>query len=300
MVAWLDQARMSGSFAFAASRMLNADGFPGTTVLFGAAMRDSRISVASRGNEHLVVWESPEGDILGTRVSATGTKLDANPIVVSRGARGWSPAVTTDGVDYQVVWNQPETLPIICVMTCPQVASLQGALVSGSGALAAQVKIAAARIFPSNPAVVWNGSEFAVFWSGAGIASEISVDAWRISRVGLPLEGPVKVGRVASVDGAASSAGGYLVALTDRATSAATLVRLDANFVRVDDIVLSDRQTPAAPNAMSVAILPQQDGSTLIAHRTISDEVSRAVGSLVAPSASPAQSGGRRRSVRGG
>jgi hypothetical protein len=70
-------------------------------------------SVASDGNIYLVVWDAGEndcfgyyGDILGRRVSQSGTLIDSTRLVISDAAGGqMNAAAVFNGTDYVVVWT---------------------------------------------------------------------------------------------------------------------------------------------------------------------------------------------------
>ena len=67
-------------------------------------------SVASRGDEFLVVWDDeragPDENVYGSRVAADGTVLDPEGIAISTaGGSEWAPTVASDGTNYFVAWG---------------------------------------------------------------------------------------------------------------------------------------------------------------------------------------------------
>ncbi|MGB9721134.1 MAG: FlgD immunoglobulin-like domain containing protein [bacterium] len=67
-------------------------------------------AIAFDGNNYLVVWEEACSgtywDILGCRVNQSGVVIDSIPIVISSAPSSqWYPALTFDGLKYNVVWQ---------------------------------------------------------------------------------------------------------------------------------------------------------------------------------------------------
>ena len=64
-------------------------------------------AVASNGTDSFVVWwdQRSANDVYGTRVTADGTVLDPDGILISSGHGGTMPAIAYDGVNYLVAWE---------------------------------------------------------------------------------------------------------------------------------------------------------------------------------------------------
>ncbi len=135
-------------------------------------------SLASNGTDFLVVWvdqRSGWGEILASRVSATGVVLDPTGLVVGT---DWndesdSPSVASNGSDYLVVWRGGERDDSENDGQMDGFAILARA-VSAAGVLQ-PVQQAPSRPDPWNPSVASDGSGYLITWEeGAIFASRAS------------------------------------------------------------------------------------------------------------------------------
>jgi hypothetical protein len=113
LVVWIDQRNDGGDIYGARVSVegvvLNPDGIPIST----AGNDQLYPRVAFGGTNYLVAWEDWRGesdlDVYGARVSVDGVVLDSEGIRISTG-EGYQgfPAVTFDGTNYLVVWQEDE------------------------------------------------------------------------------------------------------------------------------------------------------------------------------------------------
>jgi hypothetical protein len=105
---WADE-RIGRSQAFGTS--LGPDGVPSGpgTLLTRSANQQRGTAIAFDGTNHLVVWsDSRSGardEIMATRLTPSGRRVDGSDILVSGGGSGWSPSVVYDG-DFVVAWQE--------------------------------------------------------------------------------------------------------------------------------------------------------------------------------------------------
>lgn len=118
--------------------------------------------VESGGGVYLVVWRDGT-DVLGSRVSWAGARLDASPFVIRRGDIAGKPAITWNGQSFLVSWSEASRILGAHVTTVGTIESAR--------ALAPQPPAGLSQI---EPAVVWDGIQYLVVWtlaSGPGSAS---------------------------------------------------------------------------------------------------------------------------------
>ncbi|MDQ1519376.1 MAG: hypothetical protein QOI55_449, partial [Actinomycetota bacterium] len=115
----------------------------------GAADNQTAPAVAFDGTNFLVVW----GNVLGARVSPTGSRLDGPGFHIGGGV---APAVAWNGHEYLVVWEQERANSI----------TIFGARVTKTGRVVDVdgFRIGAGDDDQQAPAVTWNGENFLVVW----------------------------------------------------------------------------------------------------------------------------------------
>jgi Secretion system C-terminal sorting domain len=119
-------------------------------------------SVAFDGTNYFVVWDDQRGsdkDIYGTRVSANGTILDRNGIIISAATNHQEyPTVSFDGTNYFVVWQD--------YRSGYNNYDIYGARVTTAGTVLDTdgIVISAAVENQEFPSVMWSGSNYLVVW----------------------------------------------------------------------------------------------------------------------------------------
>lgn len=189
LVAWVeeDPVRTRESVARVRVQMLDATGAPvGEAIEVGDAAHGSKVSIAAAGSTHLVAWESPEHRIAGAHFDPVARAGEApRPFEISSGPLDHTPAVASDGTRFLVVWQRDRYEGIICVMGCTPPRSIHAATVASWGVVGGSpVLIADRDQMTAPPMPVWNGSEYAVFWS---IWTDGVPRVRRVNRVGLPV-----------------------------------------------------------------------------------------------------------------
>ncbi len=117
---------------------------------------DRLAQVASDGTNFLVVWESfssSDSVVLGLRLAADGTVLDADPLTLGRGRH---PAVAFGGGEYLVAWPAP--LPDAGTFIAAQRVSPAGQLLEPQPLSLHEAPYSYAT------GVGWNGQHFTVAW----------------------------------------------------------------------------------------------------------------------------------------
>jgi hypothetical protein len=75
----------------------------------GALDREAPVAATNSAGVSLLVWTEPAApasvSIYAARVSATGTVLDANPVLLAEDCPGSQAAIATDGTDFLVGWS---------------------------------------------------------------------------------------------------------------------------------------------------------------------------------------------------
>jgi len=152
-----------------------------------------RPAVAFDGANYLVVWENPPGptfiDIYGSRVSPTGAVLDPSGIAISTAMLAQErPVVAFDGTNYLVAWQDSRSWPFD---------DIYGARVSRAAAVLdpAGIAVCTAPNDQSNPAVAFDGFNYAILWQDARSDSSKDVYGVRMSPAGVVTDSfPVLVG----------------------------------------------------------------------------------------------------------
>lgn len=206
--------------------LVNPDGTVAGAGAFAIATDNSthlNPAIAFDGTNFLVTWMqlptsgATVGSIYGTRVSPTGTVVDAAPILISDAPNGSSsPAVAFDGTNYLVVWldlrNQTLTTPAQQVYGAR--VTTGGALLDGPAASGGFSIGGGTNVSLSAPSVVFNGTEYLVTWNVLGYANSGApgVQAARVSASGTLPSGPNTAIMVSGPPGAAP--GTHLAGLT--------------------------------------------------------------------------------------
>ncbi|HKO59406.1 MAG TPA: hypothetical protein VJ276_26295, partial [Thermoanaerobaculia bacterium] len=196
LAVWLDQPLFSNAQVAAKLPFGTAD-----AALLGEAWRDAQPAAAWNGSLHLVIWESPSFAIVGVRVTADGRRLDATPIRISPpGVFAIEPQLVWSGERYLVSWIALEE-DKDCVILCPALRSLDVTAFDASlNPLAPPSRLASGNI--TRGRLVWNGSEFAIFFAGPERTpsgpSRSGLRATRVDRNGIPLD---PVGRILAAAG---------------------------------------------------------------------------------------------------
>lgn len=161
-------------------------------------------SIAFDGVNYLVIWRdtrtgtgpSPDTDIFGVRVSASGVVLDPNGIAISTAAnmQDW-PHVTFDGSYYFAVWPDarrypPQTQPPLDVFgtrISPTGALLDGPSETGGIAICTADVGYAVKLHPT---AVFDGTQYFVVFSVVGFSPPAGIYYSRITSSGNLLDGP--------------------------------------------------------------------------------------------------------------
>ncbi|MGH8558603.1 MAG: hypothetical protein ACRESZ_14320 [Methylococcales bacterium] len=139
------------------------------TPVFGCQF--PRPSIAFDGTNYLVVFQR-EGQIIGVRVSPSGTVLDepdgfaissGTPFVVTN----FSPAIAFDGTNYLVVWNK----------FIDGTHDIFGARVTPAGQVLNEFPIFRALGGQVDPSVAFDGVSYLVIWSDTRSGSPVGPDA---------------------------------------------------------------------------------------------------------------------------
>jgi hypothetical protein len=139
--------------------------------------------VAYDGTNHLVAWKEVANggnEIYVARVSPTGRPLDGPGIRVSRTANryeGGGPAVSFDGTNYLLVWND----------TRSGVDDLYGARVSPAGVVLDPDGFIVSRAFghQGEPQIAFDGQNHLVVWEDHRTAGDPEIWATRVSPAGV-------------------------------------------------------------------------------------------------------------------
>ncbi len=140
-------------------------------IVSAAGTLDQQVpAIGASGDQYLVVWREQDFDtrrfnglrILGKRISRDGIVIDRDPIVIAQDPASWpwaawanTLAVGSDGTNFFVVWPAPND-------------RLVGVRVSAAGVALDASPIELSQPpngTPGSPRVVWNGSQYLVFWT---------------------------------------------------------------------------------------------------------------------------------------
>ena len=154
-----------------------------------AAAAQSAPAVAWNGTNYYVVWADNRAginnsDIYGTSVSSAGTVTNVSGTAISTEAdQQLAPAITSNGDDFFVDWHDRRSGTSYDVYATRIIAA--GTVLSPSGTL-----ISNAALDQWNPALAWNGTNYAVAWqdqrSGTGSPEDIYLT--RVSPAGVVLD----------------------------------------------------------------------------------------------------------------
>jgi hypothetical protein len=143
-------------------------------------------AVSSGGTNALVVWTSGCGsgddqDIWGARVSQSGVVLDPHGFVISASAgRQEFPAVSFDGTNFLVVWQDPRNASY----------DIYGARVSPAGEVldTGGIPISTAPSAQYGPTVSFEGTNFLVVWADRRNGQKTDIYGARLSQSGSVLD----------------------------------------------------------------------------------------------------------------
>lgn len=143
-------------------------------VISGALNNQSSPSVAFDGVNYFVVWKderNDNGDIYGARVNTSGVVIDTNGIRISQAVNNQSnPVIAFDGTNYLVVWDDSRTGGTYTDIYAARV-SKSGIVLDTNG-----IPVSIASYNQSNPAVVFNGSNYFVVWQD----NRYNISNWEI------------------------------------------------------------------------------------------------------------------------
>ena len=174
LVAWQDY-RSGSSYDIYGARVSQGGAVldPAGIAICTAASDQWSPAMASNGASCLVVWQDHRSgssyDIYGARVGADGSVLDQNGIAISTAA-SWqmSPAATSDGTDYLVVWQDARISSW----------DIYGARVTQGGSVLDPdgIAISIAANIQQNPATAFDGTNYLAIWDDDRSGS--SHDIW--------------------------------------------------------------------------------------------------------------------------
>jgi len=187
------------------------------------------------GMNYLVVWEKAIGwpenyDIFCTRVTQAGVILDTTGIAVCTDTCYQRyPAVSFDGMNYLIVWEDERNSPF---------PDIYGARVSPSGLVLDTLGIPVSTTDSSQryPSVVFEGANHLVVWQEYDLSSDFIIRGTRVSTSGIVIDTPGITISVADsircLAAACSDGSNYLVAWQDRQGTAA--LKYDIYAARID------------------------------------------------------------------
>lgn len=172
LVVWMEVGDIRGARISAAGQVLD---HPGWLLSTASYWQQSPVA-AFDGTNHLLVWAEerhssspPQFDLYGARVSAAGQVLDPAGFVISAAARDqWAPAVTFDGTNYLVVWEDQRTASVR--------SEIYAARVSRSGVVLDPAGLRIRSGFPGyyySPAVASDGTSSLIVWADGNSNSDI-------------------------------------------------------------------------------------------------------------------------------
>ena len=118
---------------------------------------DHRSRIAFDGTNYLVVWHALDKDILGSRVTPSGSNLDVTPIPICTATGNQTePEVAFDGANYLVVWQDDRNGNM----------DIYGARVTPSGSVLDPegFPICTQGSTQTNPAIAFDGTNYVVVW----------------------------------------------------------------------------------------------------------------------------------------
>jgi hypothetical protein len=140
-----------------------------------------RPAVAFDGNNYLVVYQQ-SGQIMGTRVSPTGTVLDSNGFAISTtGTSNWAPVIAFDGANYLVAWQR-----------FGADYDIYGAFVTTGGQASTEFGIFQISGEQIEPSLAFDGTNYMVVWrdtrSGSGPSNDTDIYGTRVTKTGTVLD----------------------------------------------------------------------------------------------------------------
>ncbi|MBV9495281.1 MAG: hypothetical protein JOZ54_13620, partial [Acidobacteria bacterium] len=225
LAVWVEQSSFSGGNVFATLPFTNSP-----PAFLGVAAFNTSPAAAWDGATHTVVWETSAHAIVGRQVIAGSPLVARNAISLfpNDGQLRTAPQIAGNGERFLVAWRT--LVPINCPFLCPFQRTLDVATFDASlGAVGAPTRISEGNVLDSR--VVWNGSEFVVFFirEGFGLFAQ-SFDA-----NGLPMGGSLLAEEATKISSAVWDGGQFvvgadsLVVRADRNLGNTTVARLDAN-----------------------------------------------------------------------
>jgi hypothetical protein len=218
----VDAAHLGSTFAVVWSSesmgpqlmMLGPDGTPAATLPTALSARTASATIASDGNQFLLVWNQPaSGGLLAQHVRADGTLVEAQPLAVSLS----NPADITDvqlafdGVNYRLLFER-DTLPVTST-SGPTIESLR---ISPNGvALEPERVLALAKTYPETQRIACRASTCLAVWCGDTGLGNVETEAMRLDSNGAPLDSaPITLPPAADCDVSALDTGWYAVLST--------------------------------------------------------------------------------------
>lgn len=166
LIAWVDEDPLHTNASRTAvwAKLLDAAGVPyGEAFEVGEAQYGSSLAMAAAGNAHLVVWQRG-ARIVAARIDPYAQTRSA-PFFLSSGPGDNFVDVATDGSGFLVTWQRDRYDGISCIPGCTPPRSLHAAAVTHWGVPVGPESEVAPRGDHFTPMVVWNGSQYAVFWT---------------------------------------------------------------------------------------------------------------------------------------
>ncbi len=158
----------------------------GITISNAAANQESPV-IAFDGVNYLVVWtdyRNGPADIYGTRVSLSGTVLNPNGIIISTAAYDQCyPAITFDGTNYLVVWEDLRHYYYWGF-------DIYGTRISPSGTVLDPegIPISPMASDQCNPSITFNGTNYLVVWEDYRSMDYSDIYGTRVSQTGIVLD----------------------------------------------------------------------------------------------------------------
>ena len=135
-----------------------------------------RPAVAFDGNNYLVVFQK-NGQIIGTRVSPSGTVLDGPDgfVISTSGASNWAPVVSFDGTNYLVAWMN--------------YMDIYGAIISTGGQSSGEfpISVASGSVGNGSPAIAFDGNNYMVVWTD-NRGTDGDIYGARVTKTGIILD----------------------------------------------------------------------------------------------------------------
>ncbi|MCP3145060.1 Ig-like domain-containing protein [Pyxidicoccus xibeiensis] len=248
LVAWLDfhgsgPAHLTGSRVSSSGQVLDPIGItlsPGARSQGGAA-------IAASSSEWLVVWEdttSSASDIYGMRVSVSGQVLDPAGIAIAATTGSQiSPAVTSSGSGWYVVWSEANSSSSISL--------INGVRLSSTGQpVGSPVRLSTATGWALSPDVAFNGTNYFVVWQDYTSARGFDIRGARVSSTGTLVDATprtlVAMGGDQRRAAVANNSTSWFVAWED--------LRADSNGGDIFGTVVWSDGTVATPNGQRITV----------------------------------------------